>query len=76
MIDLSPEKNIARDSALFYARTRANHEKRAIYVYVGPPGIGIFKDEGKFNTWFVRSFEEEQPEGSELYHTQAPENLV
>ncbi len=71
MINLEPKLNPARGAAMLQAHNRANREGKPMFVFVGPPGSGCFRNDG-FNVWFVRSVEEGVPDKAELIHTQAP----
>ena len=74
-LDMSREMNIAREDAMRQAVHRANRERRPMYVFVGPPDSEASTLPTGHNVWFVRSAEEGQPPGSELFHTQAPQGI-
>lgn len=70
-IDLSPEKNLARNSAFQHAQDRAARENKPMRVYVGPPGSGCMADDG-LNVWFVRAYDEPAPDRAELFREITP----
>ena len=70
-IDLSPEKNPARNSAFQHAQDRVGREGKPMRVYVGPPGSGCMTDDG-LNVWFVRAHDEPAPDWAELFREITP----
>jgi len=75
MIDLTLQKNPAREGALLHARKRADRERASMFVYVASPGVSQWEGAQRFNRWFVRSSEEGTPDGGILFATIIPKAL-